>query len=218
MTYPKFGAILFDLDGTLVDTGRPHEDAQIAMLKQFGIDGLADDHPETFGLGVELGVRLVADHYELDDFNAAYEEYCRQWDLQVEGGVDLMPGADSAVKSAVGYGVPIGLVTSGDERHTTEFLKSTGYTDLFSAVITEEKVKKLKPDPEPYLSAADLLNVNPKQCLVFEDSIAGITAAKAAGMTCVGIGSIAQSAEGKFAPDMSISSLAGFDIWNVRPF
>ncbi len=70
---------------------------------------------------------------------------------------------------------------------------------------------------EPYLKAAELFNVEPSKCVVFEDSVAGFVAARAAGMSCVGVGQVALDSEGDEAPDMAIASFEGFDIWNVRP-
>ena len=75
----------------------------------------------------------------------------------------------------------------------------------------------LKPNPEPYLRVAELLDVAPSKCIVFEDSIAGLIAARNAGMTCVGVETVALAAEGNEAPDMAITTFEGFDIWNVHP-
>ena len=92
-----------------------------------------------------------------------------------------------------------------------------GLDDVFSGSVTLDDVSNLKPHPGPYLKAAELLDATPSKCIVFEDSIAGFVAARAAGMTCVGVGKVALAAEGDEAPDMAIASFEGFDIWNVRP-
>ena len=89
----------------------------------------------------------------------------------------------------------------------------------FSAVFFDlDDVLNLKPHLEPYLKAAEILDVTPSTFVVFEDSVAGFVAARAAGMLCVDVGQVALAAEGGEAPDMAIASFEGFDIWNVRPF
>lgn len=85
MTYPKFSATFFDLDGTLVDTGLPHRAAEQATLQVFGIDAFADDHPDTFGHGVILGSRMVEDHYGLIDTEDLLDEYLPMESIRFQG-------------------------------------------------------------------------------------------------------------------------------------
>ncbi len=217
MTYPKFSAAFFDLDGTLIDTGPPHRAAELATLQVFGVDAFAEDHPDTFGHGVIPGSRMVADHYGLDDPEALLNEYLHQWKRIAADGIDLLPGAESTVRTVAASGIKVALVTSGERPYADGFIKMVGLDDVFTASVTSDDVSKLKPHPEPYLKAAELVGTDPSSCLVFEDSIAGFRAARAAGIMCVGVGDVALSAEGDDAPDMTISSFVGFDITNVRP-
>ena len=78
-----------------------------------------------------------------------------------------------------------------------------------------EDVENLKPYPEPYLKAAELLGASPSKCIVFADSSPGFRSARAADMTCVGVCEIALSDEKDDAPDMAIRSFVGFDITSV---
>jgi len=214
---PRFSAAFFDLDGTLIDTGPPHREAEEATLRKFGIDGVADYHPDTFGHGVIPGSQMVAEHYGIDDAEALLNEYLRQWKRISAGGIDLLPGADAAVRAVAASGSKVALVTSGERAYADGFIKMAGLGEVFSTSVTLDDVTNLKPHPEPYLKAAELLKIEPARCVVFEDSIAGFLAAKGAGMTCVGVGQVALQAEEDIAPDMAISSFVGFDIWNVRP-
>jgi HAD superfamily hydrolase (TIGR01509 family) len=183
----------------------------------FGIDGVVDDHPDTFGHGVIPGSQMVAAHYGIDDPEALLNEYLGQWKRIAAAGIDLLPGADAAVRAVAASGSKVALMTSGERPYADGFLKMTGLDKVFSTSVTLDDVTHLKPHPEPYLKAAELLKVEPTRCVVFEDSIAGFLAAKAAGITCVGVGKVALEAEEDIAPDMAISSFVGFDIWNVRP-
>ena len=214
---PRFSAAFFDLDGTLIDTGPPHREAEAATLREFGITHVADDHPDTFGHGVIPGSQMVADHYSIEDPEALLNEYLRQWKRISAAGVEMLPGANDAVRAVAASGSKVALVTSGERPYADGFIKMAGLGDVFSASVTLDDVKNLKPHPEPYLKAAELVEADPSMCVVFEDSIAGFLAAKAAGMTCVGVGQVALEAEEAIAPDMAITSFVGFDIWNVRP-
>ncbi|MBT4126788.1 MAG: HAD family phosphatase [Chloroflexi bacterium] len=214
---PSFSAAFFDLDGTLIDTGPPHREAEEATLRAFGKSGISDDHPDTFGHGVIPGSQMVAEHYGIDDPEALLQEYLRQWKRISASGIDMLPGAEAAVRAVAASGSKVALVTSGERPYADGFIKMAGLDDVFSASVTLDDVTHLKPHPEPYLKAASLLRTEPERCVVFEDSIAGFLAARAAGMTCVGVGKVALEAEEDVAPDMAISSFEGFDIWNVRP-
>ena len=132
-------------------------------------------------------------------------------------GIDLLPGADTTVRSVAAAGIRVALVTSGERPYADGFMKMADLDDVFSGSVTLDDVSNLKPNPEPYLRAAELLDVAPSKCIVFEDSIAGFIAAHAAGMTCVGVEAVALAAEGNEAPNMAITTFEGFDIWNVRP-
>lgn len=217
MTNPRFSAAFFDLDGTLIDTGPPHVEAERATLQALGFDHLADDHPVTFGKGVKPGAQMVADHYGIESAEVVLNEYLQQWKRIAAAGIDLLPGAEAAVRSVSAAGIRVALVTSGERPYADGFMKMSKLDDVFAASVALDDVSNLKPHPEPYLKAAELLGVEPSKCIVFEDSVPGFIAARAAGMTCVGVGEVALAAEDDEAPDMAINSFEGFDIWNVRP-
>ena len=218
MVYPKFSAALFDLDGTLSDSGPSHRRAEQAALKAFGVGQIAEDHPDTFGFGIERGLQMVASHYGIASPEDLFNEYVRQWEIVAANGFDLMPGAETVVRNVTNSGIKTALVTSGERPYADGFLRMTGFDKVFSTSITIEDVENSKPHPEPYLKAAEILGASPAKCIVFEDSVPGFLSARAAGMTCIGVGEIALNAEGVEAPDMAIASFVGFDITSVRPF
>ena len=123
MTNPRFSAAFFDLDGTLIDTGPPHVEAERATIQAFGFDDLATDHPVTFGHGVKPGTQMVADHCGIDSAEAVLNEYLDQWKRIATTGIDLLPGADTAVRSVAAAGIRVALVTSGERPYADGFMK-----------------------------------------------------------------------------------------------
>ena len=212
MTRKRFNAACFDVDGTLIDTGPPHREAERATVRAFGFDDLADDHPVTFGKGLIAGVQLVAEHYGLSSTDEVLAEYVRQWKRIAKAGIDLLPGANAAVRSVAAAGVRVALVSSGDRSSVDEFLRFSGLADVFNCSIAREDVTKHKPAPEPYLKAAETMGINAANCVVFEDSVAGFKAARAAGMYCVGVGQVALAAVGRAAPDLAVASFEELDL------
>lgn len=210
--------MFFELDGILIDTGPPHVEAERATIRTFGFDDLAEDHPVRFGHGIIPGSKMIATHYGIDDAEALLAEYLNQWKRIATAGIDLLPGADAEMRSVAAAGISIALVTSAERPYADGFMKMAKLEDVFSGSVTLDGVLNLKPYLEPYLKTAKIPDVTPSTFVVFEDSVAGFVAARAAGMLCVGVGQVALAAEGGEAPDMAIASFVGFGIWNVRPF
>jgi sugar-phosphatase len=196
-------AILFDLDGVLVDSTRSVARQWRRWAEGKGID------PEKV-LAFAHGVRAieviarVAPH-----LNAEVE--VKELEKQEAGdteGVAVMPGAAALVKS-----VPAGrwcVVTSGTRYLATCRLRLANLP-VPKVLVSADEVVKGKPDPEPYLKGADLLGVNPAECLVIEDAPAGIRAAHAGGMKVIALTSTYKSSELKDA-DAVVQSLSEIQV------
>ncbi|PSB05409.1 phosphatase [filamentous cyanobacterium CCP1] len=172
-------AILFDLDGVLVNSNANVERHWRLWSQQHGLDAEKVLHISHGRPSMET-IRLVAPHLP------AYEE-SKQLHQRVAldfEGVEEVPGVKALVES-----LPEGhwaVVTSGDLLLAPGRLQHVGLS-LPKVLITSDDVKKGKPDPEGYLKAAARLGFPPKNCLVIEDAIAGVKAARAAGMQVIGI-------------------------------
>lgn len=172
-------AILFDLDGVLVDSTR----SVARQWRQWAIDQKID--PEKV-LAVAHGVRsvevirLMAPHLDAERETLALEKR-EAADLD---GVVVMTGAAELLRS-----IPAGrwcVVTSGTRHLATSRLR-LGNLPIPDVLVTADEVTNGKPHPEPYLKGAELLRVDPKECIVIEDAPAGIRSAHAGGMKAVGI-------------------------------
>jgi HAD superfamily hydrolase (TIGR01509 family) len=177
-------AALFDLDGTLIDTEMHTETAVTAVVARYGIPGFALPHTETRGRTwmhvaetVRARTRLQVPAAELA---AAMLEH---W-LSAVREAHPVPGAAEAVRSAVASGLKVAIVSSSPRSVIDYFAAKLGIADCVSseARIGGDAVHRGKPDPECFLLAARTLGVEPGEAIVFEDSRAGLLAARAAGM------------------------------------
>jgi sugar-phosphatase len=172
-------AILFDLDGVLVDSTRSVERQWRAWAREQGLNG---DQVANVSHGVRAieVIRAVAPHLNAE----AEVRKLESREANDRDGVAVMPGAIDLVRA-----IPDGrwcVVTSGTRHLATARLQLAGIP-LPKVLITADDVTHGKPHPEPYLKGAKLLGVKPSKCLVIEDAPAGIQSARAGGMKAIGL-------------------------------
>jgi mannitol-1-/sugar-/sorbitol-6-phosphatase len=181
MTSFHCSAILFDLDGVLVDSTRQVDREWREWAARKGVDG---DAVMAIAHGVRTieVIRRVAPHLDVEAEAAAIENH----EAQDQTGVVVMPGAIELVRS-----IPAqrwGVVTSGSRLLAQNRLRYCGLP-VPEVLVTSDDVTHGKPDPEPYLKGAQGLGFRPSDCLVIEDAPAGIQSARAGGMTVIGMAS-----------------------------
>lgn len=171
-------AVLLDMDGTLVDSDAAVERAWHRWATEHGVavEVLA---PILHGSPAARTIRTVRP--DLDDAAVAVAAQ-RNLELQYDDLTDIaaLPGAARLLRTLDELGLPWAVVTSADRRLATVRLHAAGLTARH--LVTVEDTLRGKPDPAPYLAGAALLGVDPKDCLVVEDSQPGVDAARAAGM------------------------------------
>jgi beta-phosphoglucomutase-like phosphatase (HAD superfamily) len=189
-------AVLFDLDGTLIDS-ELHTDRAIAeVVRLHGISGFTLPTELTRGRtwhDIALSIRERIPKLGTRDLAVELNDH---WNAMVVD-VKPIPGAPEAIRAAKQRQLALAVVSSSPKKTIDSFLQKLGVADLIApnARIGAEAVKKTKPDPEGYLIAASALKVEPNACLVFEDSQAGLLAARAAGMRSVFITCCAANVE-----------------------
>ena len=181
-------AVLWDVDGTLVDTAELHFQAWQRLAAEIGKTYSREDFTATFGWrNVEIFPRVFGPEYtpaQIDELGERKELYYR---AEAEKGLDLLPGVLKLVAELKAAGIAQAVGSSAPRGNVDLILKMTGLDKFIKASVAMEDVSRGKPDPEVFLTAAKKLSVDPKNCLVFEDAPVGIRAAKAGGMKAVGI-------------------------------
>lgn len=184
-----FEAVIFDMDGTMVDNTPFHKKAWIEFCKRRGIELSEKDYYTKISgnrndaiFEVLFGRRVEGDEYtELDEEKEAiYRElYLPE--------LEEVPGLKEFLKQVAHAGLKIGVATTSPYKNRLMILEALELKEFFAVVIGGEDTKHGKPHPEIYLKAAEKLGVEPKKCLAFEDTPSGIKSAKGAGMKVVAV-------------------------------
>ena len=189
MTHVPPRAVIFDMDGVLVDSGAYHRAAWRALLKELGVEPEDGEFWRlTIGRPVEEALPLLVGRRLSSQEIARYSK--RKTDLYhrlANGRFEPVPGAVAFVRGLEAGNIPRALATSASPRSVTAVLEDLGLTRQFPVVVTADDVERGKPDPEVYLTAASRLAVAPRECVVFEDSLVGLEAARRASMLPIGL-------------------------------
>lgn len=190
----SYQAVLFDMDGLIVDTETLYYETYNQTLNEQGVDIPRADYVRCVGHPVADNSANAVTRYALPVRPA---DFLHSWMTRFEAAIAdpaqiaLMPGFLDLLAhlQTAGYKLGIASSTPRHRMHSTlqngvlPHVNAAAIRDIFGAVLSGSDVAHLKPDPEIYLKAAAKLNVAPKACVVFEDSAAGVQAGKAAGMT-----------------------------------
>jgi HAD superfamily hydrolase (TIGR01509 family) len=179
----SYAAVLWDMDGTLVDTEPCWTVAELALAERHGGTWSAERSLEVLGFDLLDAARHMRTGMGIDVTpERIVEEMLDDVIEQVERAVPWRPGARELLASLTEAGVPCALVTMSYTRFVKPILAELP-TGTFRAVVTGDMVGRGKPHPEPYLTAARELDVLAGECLAIEDSETGATSAAAAGCT-----------------------------------
>ena len=185
-------AVVFDNDGLLLDTESVWTRAEEDLFERRGLEFTATDKLELVGTSAEIaGAVLERRLGEPGRAGELIEELNALVVAELEHGVEAMIGARELLHALKGRGTPIGLVSNSPIVFVRRSLELVGFADRFDAVISAHEVDAPKPAPDPYLEACRRLGVAPGPSVVaLEDSPTGVAAARAAGLTVIGVPSV----------------------------
>lgn len=179
-------ALIFDMDGLLVDSEPFAEAAMRSFLQRYGHDLTMEVSDRLLGRRVPEAIAFVSGHYGLVDDVAELNHIYNELRLAaIRGNLRPLPGGADLIAFGREAGLCLALATSNSREHVDLSLTETALAGLFDAEATGDEVTRGKPEPDIFLLAAERLGVDPATCVVLEDSPAGIAAAKAAGMRAV---------------------------------
>jgi HAD superfamily hydrolase (TIGR01509 family) len=182
------GAVIFDMDGVLLDSGVHHRDAWRRLLEDLGTVPAPDFWRCTIGRPAEEAVGLLLGRALAPTEAAELARRKREYYARlVARGMLPVPGAPAFVATLARRGVPRAVATSATRDDVESLLRQIGVREHFEVVVTADDVRWGKPNPEVYLRAAAGLGQSPKSCLVFEDAVVGVHAACNAGMRVIGV-------------------------------
>lgn len=196
----KYNAVIFDLDGTVLINEEIYSSAFLEVLKKHGVSDkdLGHNHPQTPGIGLRENWEVLKKRYTLPQnlsLGALVHETQDIYHLNLDK-VKIRPGFHQLHQDLTEQDVLLALATSNDWWLVEDELQDLGLQKYFDATVTGEEVAYKKPAPDIFLEASKKLGVEPQSCVVIEDSVAGVEAAKAAGMKCVAVlGSFTQKAD-----------------------
>lgn len=206
----KAKALLFDMDGVLVDSEDLMLDSAIEALAQWGVRAVPSDFTDFIGSGEDKFVGGVALRHGVD-YDTAMKD--RAYEIYAERAPTIgivFPGAQETLRKIKQAGFKSGICSSADRVKVNVNIKALGFTeDFFDFIVSGKDVLLKKPNPDIYLHAMKLLGLKPDDCVVVEDAVNGVIAAQRAGMRSIAVTTSFTQAELKAQanPDVIIEDL-----------
>jgi beta-phosphoglucomutase len=202
-------AVIFDMDGVLVDTYNAHFRSWLTMAESEGLSFTEAEFAPAFGRTSREIIAMFwgRDHYNDREIAALDERKEAAFRRIIEVDFPAMPGARELLHELHEAGFALALGSSGPPENIDLILEKLGTRSLFQAVVTGMDVSRGKPDPQVFLIAAARLRIPPVRCAVIEDAPAGVAAALAADMISIGLTSTGRTAESLATADLIVGSL-----------
>ena len=184
---------IFDLDGVIVDTAKYHFMAWSRLAKELGFEFTLEDNEALKGVSRMASLEILLSKGGISVSEQDKELLATRknsWYVEFISGMkpdEILPGSVNFLRTLRVEGIFTAIGSASKNAGT--ILNGIGLREMFDVIIDGNKISKAKPDPEVFLKGAEEMKLSPSQCVVFEDARAGIEAAIAGGMKCVGVGS-----------------------------
>jgi beta-phosphoglucomutase family hydrolase len=212
-------AVIFDMDGVLVDTEPFHVQTEKRMFRKMGLEIPDDEHAGYMGTATDVMWEQIIRKRKLSLDVAEMTGFTIQEGLPFFYSlekIDPMPGLIDLLEKLKSLEIPMAVASSSDPETIRIVLEKSGLESYFHHAVSSSEVGKSKPEPDVFLHAAKLLGVAPENCVVFEDSKNGIKAAKAAGMVCIAYSGANSGEQDRSQADYHISNYSELERagWN----
>lgn len=214
-------AVIFDMDGVMIDSNPFHLAKWIDLLEQHGIPFDRRTLPkQLFGMRNDAALRFFFGRISKRRRHELSEELEATFRKAFKPHARPLPGLVKLIRECKRAGIPMAVASSAMVKNIEFIVDVLKLRKYFTCLVSGDHVKHPKPHPEIYLKAARKLRVKPEECLAFEDSFVGIESAKRAGMVCVGIGSTFSLAElrRKTHADLVVKGFGQLSVKRLRSF
>ncbi|XP_047943577.1 bifunctional riboflavin kinase/FMN phosphatase-like isoform X1 [Salvia hispanica] len=218
---PQISAVIFDLDGTLLNTEDVTKNVLKNFLAKYGRVQDSEKERKRLGMTFKESSLTIVDDYDLP---LTTEEYVKEILPMYQGTWLLakpLPGANRLMRHLHKHGVPFGLASNSLRKNIEgKISHHDGWKDNFNVILGSDEVKSGKPAPDLFLEAAKRMEMDPSCCLVIEDSVVGVKAGKAANMKVVAVPSLENESDSYSIADSILHSLLDFqpEHWGLPEF
>jgi len=203
-------AVIFDMDGVIIDSEPTHMKLENATYKKLGIEVTGDEHYSFVGSTSHYMWEALKNKYKLNQTLEELIEYDRSIYFEYlnsdECEITLIAGVKGLIEELYENGIKLAIASSSPLNVIEAIAKKFQIEEYFEVFVTGDDVKRSKPEPDIFLFASEKLGVSPENCVVIEDSHNGVRAAKKAGMKCVGINSDPTGSQDISMADLEINS------------
>ncbi len=216
MSEAGLAAVIWDMDGVIADTADFHYRAWVEVFGRRGVSFGKEDFMRFFGRRHDTIIHFaLGDDISQAEFDKVTGEKQHLYRELVRKNVIPLPGAVELVRALNAAGIPAAIATSAPYPNIDVILDGLGIKDCFQAIASGIEVKESKPDPAVFLLAALKLGVEPARCAVIEDAVAGVAAARSAGMKALAVTN-SHPDDSLRAADRVVDSLAGITLDDLR--
>ncbi|MFA6940155.1 MAG: HAD family phosphatase [Clostridiaceae bacterium] len=212
-------AVIFDMDGTIIDSEPLHFILEEKLFNSLGIYMDKEEHDKFIGTTSYYMWEILKNKYKLKEkIEDLVQKDRDEYYLTIFNNPDKiieMEGAVSLIKELYKKDLKLCLASSSPINVINIVLKNLKVEKMFSQVVTGDAVENSKPSPDIFLKSAELLEVLPEECIVFEDSNNGVLAAKRAGMKCVGIDNCHSGSQDISSADVIIKSFKNLNLKKI---